>query len=123
MDTSARRHTTAPATDDRFDVPLRGIEVDTETRCAHYDSEEDIIAIRFPCCDVYYPCYRCHEATTDHVPERFTQAAFDSQAIYCGRCHTTHSVDSYLESIAECPTCSAPFNPDCEAHHDRYFGE
>lgn len=60
-----RLTTTPPGTDDRFDVPLRGVATDPETRCTHYDSSNDVVAIRFPCCDCYYPCFRCHAAVTD----------------------------------------------------------
>jgi len=35
----ARRTTTAPAQDDRFPVRLRGVSVDGETHCAHWDDE------------------------------------------------------------------------------------
>ncbi len=34
-----------------------GSLIDTETRCRHYFTEEDIIAIKFKCCNKYYPCY------------------------------------------------------------------
>lgn len=37
-----------------------GSLIDTETRCRHYFTEEDIIAIKFKCCNKYYPCYKCH---------------------------------------------------------------
>jgi hypothetical protein len=32
-----------------------GKTVDEHTRCVHYATELDIIAIRFACCDRYYP--------------------------------------------------------------------
>ena len=48
------------ATDDRFDVPLRGIEGDDETRCRHYRTERDVVAIALPCCETFYPCTECH---------------------------------------------------------------
>lgn len=113
--------TLAPSVDDRFEVPLRGIKVDAETRCAHYDTPEDVIAIRFGCCDTYYPCYQCHAAASDHAPERIPREAFDEPSILCGRCRTTLSVHAYLESEDECPACGAAFNPNCRDHHDRYF--
>lgn len=31
-----------------------GSLIDTETRCRHYFTEEDIIAIKFKCCNKYY---------------------------------------------------------------------
>ena len=40
---------------------VKGAVLDEETRCAHYHSEIDRIAIKFYCCDTYFPCYECHE--------------------------------------------------------------
>jgi uncharacterized CHY-type Zn-finger protein len=42
-------------------LQIRGAEVDKETRCAHYCSPLDIIAIKMACCGVYYACKDCHE--------------------------------------------------------------
>ena len=112
-----RRTVEPPDTDDRFPVPLRGVAVDAKTRCTHYDSELDVIALRFPCCDAYYPCFRCHEAVAGHDPERAPREAFDDPAVLCGVCGATLSVRAYLD----CPECDASFNPGCRRHHDRYF--
>jgi uncharacterized CHY-type Zn-finger protein len=49
-------------------VVVKGVEVDSKTRCRHYHSEKDIIAIKFKCCAVYYPCHFCHEETAGHEP-------------------------------------------------------
>ena len=42
-----------------------GVGVDGETRCAHYRSERDIIAIKFKCCKKWFPCYECHAEFAD----------------------------------------------------------
>jgi len=107
--------------DPRFDVPLRGVDVDAETRCAHYASDRDVIAIRLPCCDVYYPCFRCHGALADHDAERRSRERFDEPAVLCGGCRTALSVREYLDADHSCPACGAAFNPGCTEHHDRYF--
>ncbi|MEI2340752.1 hypothetical protein V8V71_18610, partial [Priestia megaterium] len=39
---------------------VKGDTVDSETRCMHYRTDKDIIAIKFYCCNTYYPCYQCH---------------------------------------------------------------
>lgn len=44
-----------------------GSLIDTETRCRHYFTEEDIIAIKFKCCNKYYPCYKCHNEFEKHA--------------------------------------------------------
>ncbi|MFW5934483.1 MAG: CHY zinc finger protein [Halolamina sp.] len=56
---------------------VRGVDVGPETRCRHYDSELDVIAIRFPCCGTFYPCYECHLAAADHEPERWGDESGD----------------------------------------------
>ena len=116
-----RRTVEPPDTDDRFPVPLRGVAVDAKTRCTHYDSELDVVALRFPCCDAYCPCFRCHEAVADHDPERAPSEAFDDPAVLCRVCGATLSTRAYLDCGDACPECDASFNPGCRRHHDRYF--
>ncbi|WP_103027506.1 CHY zinc finger protein [Salinibacter altiplanensis] len=116
-----RRTTRAPGVDDRFDVPVRGVEVGPETRCAHYHGPSDIIAIRFPCCDAFYPCFACHEETTGHEARRWSSDQFDEAAVLCGACRSVLPIRQYLEAGPTCPTCGAAFNPGCARHHDRYF--
>jgi uncharacterized CHY-type Zn-finger protein len=113
--------TKAPETDARFAVPVRGIDVDCDTCCRHYHSSEDVVAIRFACCDVYYPCYHCHVATTTHQSERVEPSAFDDDAVLCGVCASTLTVSEYLSCDDACPECGSSFNPGCRSHRDRYF--
>lgn len=121
MTETIHKSTLAPDTDDRFSVALRGREVGVETRCAHYGDHRDVIAIRFPCCDVFYPCYRCHRETADHDPERWPANRRSEHAVLCGRCRQTMSIAAYLEADHTCPACGAPFNPGCRSHWHRYF--
>jgi len=44
---TSRRTMAPPDADDRFPVPLHGVAVDSATRCDHYDSDLDVVAIRF----------------------------------------------------------------------------
>ena len=113
--------TTAPATDDRFSVPVRGIAVDEQTRCRHYESSRDVVAIAFACCETYYACFACHAAATDHEPVRWPADRADEPAVLCGACRTTLSVETYVAEGDTCPACGAAFNPGCRRHHDRYF--
>jgi len=117
----ARRTTHPPAVDERFPVRLRGAEVDAATRCAHYDDDHDRIAIRFPCCGAYYPCFRCHEDLADHAAERIPRSAFDEPGVFCGACGAVLSVRDYLDCDDACPECDAAFDPGCRRHYDRYF--
>lgn len=119
---SPRLQTThAPGTDARFSVPLRGVDVAPDTRCTHYDDPHDVIAIRFACCEVYHPCFRCHRAVTDHAPMRWPAERRDEPAVLCGACGTTITARAYQTADHECPYCGAAFNPGCRAHWDRYF--
>lgn len=44
-------------------VQVIGKPIDHQIRCIHYHTTNDIIAIKFKCCDQYYPCYSCHDET------------------------------------------------------------
>ena len=122
MDTS-RETTRAPARDGRFSVPLRGIDVDEETRCAHWDGPVDVVAMRFACCETYYPCFSCHEAATDHEAVPWPVARFDEPAVLCGVCREPITAASYLSAADCCPNCGAGFNPGCREHRHLYFEE
>ncbi|HEY6386383.1 MAG TPA: CHY zinc finger protein [Candidatus Acidoferrum sp.] len=39
-----------------------GLNLDPQTRCAHYHGPSDIISIKMKCCGIYYACKDCHEA-------------------------------------------------------------
>jgi uncharacterized CHY-type Zn-finger protein len=95
--------------------------VDPETRCAHYDGARDVSAIRFACCEVYYPCFQCHRATTDHEIVRWPRDRRHEAAVLCGACGTTMTAPEYRAADHTCPHCGTAFNPGCAAHWDRYF--
>jgi len=98
-----------------------GIDVDADTRCRHYHTDRDVIAIRFRCCDEFFPCFKCHTACVDHDAEQWPRERFDAKAVVCGVCGTTLSVRAYLNCDHQCPNCGAEFNPGCRRHADRYF--
>jgi len=116
-----RRTTLAPDADDRFQVPVRGVDVGPETRCAHYHGPRDIIAIRFPCCTAFYPCFACHREATDHEARRWPADRFHTPAVLCGECQAVLTIQHYLDADHTCPACETAFNPGCERHHDQYF--
>ena len=100
---------------------IKGKVVDEYTRCVHYHSLLDIIAIKFKCCGEYYPCYRCHEEEADHDREVWKKNEFDTRAILCGICNNEMTINEYLASNSQCPFCGACFNPDCNKHYHFYF--
>jgi uncharacterized CHY-type Zn-finger protein len=103
-------------------VPIiKGKTVDTETRCTHYHSDLDIIAIKFRCCETYYPCFSCHEEEANHAPQVWAKNEFDNLAILCGVCKHEMTINKYMKSDSVCPNCEAGFNPKCRNHYHLYF--
>jgi len=100
-----------------------GIDVDERTGCAHYRSALDIIAIRFKCCQRYYPCHHCHDVVADHPIKRWNSNEFYNEAVLCGHCGQQLTIQQYLTCNNQCPNCQANFNPGCRLHHDHYFSE
>lgn len=102
-------------------INIYGQTVDNQTRCQHWHSDLDVIAIKFKCCEKYYPCFSCHEEEADHKSEVWAKADFDTKAILCGVCGTELTVNEYQTSGNTCPKCNAAFNPGCSKHYHLYF--
>lgn len=100
---------------------VEGSVIDQSTRCKHYHSDLDIIAIKFPCCDTYYPCYQCHEEHAGHRAKIRKREEFGERAVLCGACGYELTVNEYLQSPSTCPSCEEKFNPGCKIHHHLYF--
>jgi uncharacterized CHY-type Zn-finger protein/energy-coupling factor transporter transmembrane protein EcfT len=100
--------------------PVLGPVIDDETRCVHYHSDVDVVAIRFKCCGDYYPCHACHEETAGHPIEVWPIAEQPSPGILCGVCKSELPIDEYMQGD-ECPRCGALFNPGCRLHSHLYF--
>lgn len=103
------------------EIKVYGKPVDDYTRCEHYHSPLDIIAIKFKCCDKYYPCYQCHEETADHAAQVWDKSEWGTKAILCGVCKTGLTINEYMRSGNECPQCKSAFNPNCSKHYHLYF--
>jgi uncharacterized CHY-type Zn-finger protein len=117
-----RRTTTAPATDDRFAVPLRGVAVDPETRCAHWDDPVDVIALRWGCWEAYYPWDACHDAAADHPAEPWPRDRFDEPAVLCGVCGATLSAREYLDGDSEAHRASSSRTQSDDGESQRASG-
>ena len=100
---------------------MRGRTVDDETRCVHWHSERDVVAIAFACCGEFYPCHSCHEETAGHPATTWPVTARDEPAILCGVCRSRTTIGDYLAAGDACGTCGATFNPGCRLHHHLYF--
>ena len=95
--------------------------MDAETRCAHFRSALDVIAIRMKCCGVYYACKDCHAALSGHAIEVWPHAEWGEHAVLCGACGYEMSIEQYMAAGSKCPACGAAFNPGCSKHYPFYF--
>lgn len=102
-------------------IRIFGKPIDNQTRCVHWHSDLDIIAIKFKCCDKYYPCFSCHEEEADHAHQIWPKVEFDQKAILCGVCGNELSIQEYKNSNNTCPHCQSQFNPGCSKHYHLYF--
>lgn len=98
-----------------------GANIDKETRCQHYHSDKDVIALKFPCCNIYYSCYKDHEKFADHSAKVWKKDQRDKKAVLCGVCGYEMTINEYLNSNNSCPNCTALYNPGCEKHYQVYF--
>ncbi|KAL3230727.1 Helper of Tim protein 13 [Nakaseomyces bracarensis] len=101
---------------------LKGKIVDKHTRCEHWNTDLDIIALKFKCCDTFYPCISCHRETTDHEIQKYDINS-DEKVILCGNCNSLLTFHEYTSKTnpLQCPKCSALFNPGCKNHYGLYF--
>ena len=104
-----------------------GAVLDASTRCIHFHSARDIVAIKFACCRRYYPCFQCHDEAvrrefSPHTARQWPQAEWTELAILCGACHRQLSITEYRQ-VDRCPHCAAEFNPGCRLHGHLYFDE
>jgi len=100
---------------------VRGLNLDSQTRCQHYHGPTDIVAIKMKCCGLYYACKDCHEALADHSITVWPESEWNQQAVLCGACGAILSILQYMHSDSRCPACGAPFNPKCLSHYFFYF--
>ena len=102
---------------------VHGLQLDPETRCAHWHSPRDIIAIKMRCCGRYYACRECHDAMETHAVEVWPEAEWGQPAVLCGACGHELSISEYLACESRCTACGAGFNPGCHKHRHLYFAE
>jgi uncharacterized CHY-type Zn-finger protein len=102
-------------------VIVKGLVIDEFTRCVHYHSELDVIAIKFNCCGDFYPCYECHQETAGHEATVWEREAWNEKAILCGRCKNLMTIHEYIGCGYQCPSCKVNFNPKCSNHNHLYF--
>lgn len=101
-------------------MKIFGFPIDSVGRCRHYHGVNDIVSIKFNCCEKYYPCYKCHEENEDHPILAWNKEDFSKKAILCGNCHTEITINDYVEK-QKCTHCNSSFNPNCSLYYDIYF--
>ena len=102
-------------------LEVKGKLLDSQTRCQHYHKEEDIVAIKFKCCQTYYPCYTCHHETADHPAMTWNEDECNEKAILCGNCGEELTIQEYIHHPLACLKCEARFNSGCQHHSHLYF--
>lgn len=102
-------------------IIVRGKLVDGHTRCVHYNSGLDVIAVKFKCCGQYYSCYYCHGEMAGHPAECWPKTDYDVKAVLCGMCSAELTITDYKASNYQCPVCKSNFNPACVNHNHFYF--
>jgi uncharacterized CHY-type Zn-finger protein len=100
---------------------VRGIGIDAQTRCVHYHSALDVIAIKMARCGTYYACKDCHEALAEHAIQVWPRSLWNTRAVFCGICGHELTIEEYMDSDSLCPHCSARLNPGCRNHYHFYF--
>jgi uncharacterized CHY-type Zn-finger protein len=102
-------------------LEVSGVDVDPETRCAHYHGPNDIVALKFKCCGKWFPCHHCHDEIARHAAEVWAEEEFDEPVVLCGGCGHRTSAREYFECDSTCPGCGRSFNPNCAKHAHYYF--
>jgi uncharacterized CHY-type Zn-finger protein len=97
--------------------------MDAQTRCVHYRTALDVVAIKIACCGVFYACKDCHAALADHDMKVWPRSEWDALAIRCGACEAELTIREYMSSGSFCPRCKAGFNPACRNHYHFYFAD
>ena len=101
-------------------MKVYGHIIDNQTRCKHYATDKDIIAIKFKCCNKYYPCYKCHNECESHTISVWNKEEFNELAILCGVCKTEQPINLYMDN-GKCINCNSIFNDGCKKHYHLYF--
>jgi uncharacterized CHY-type Zn-finger protein len=87
---------------------FRGIDLDPQTRCAHYRTALDVISIKMKSCGLHFACKECHESWAGHPIEVWPHAEWTEQAVLCGACGYEMTVKEYMACSYSCPPFSRP---------------
>ena len=100
---------------------IYGLLVDNQSRCQHYHTELDIVALKCFDCLKYYACYQCHDRLGGtHSFRAYPCHLKQDKVLICGVYQHEMVIDEYQEAIV-CPNCHSAFNLACSKHYDIYF--
>ncbi|MFC6994516.1 CHY zinc finger protein [Streptococcus loxodontisalivarius] len=99
---------------------IKGLDLDSASRCPHYHTERDILGLKCFSCASYYACYLCHDACENHSFKAYPRDLDQDKVAICGLCHYEMTIAEY-ESCKQCPSCLGTFNPKCRLHKAIYF--
>ncbi|SCU94390.1 LAFA_0F21550g1_1 [Lachancea sp. 'fantastica'] len=107
----------------------KGLLIDNQSRCVHWNSQLDVVCFKLKCCQHYYACHSCHDALESHPVQKYNISQDpSSHVVLCGVCRNTMSFNQYRSKTAsirdqslQCPFCCASFNPNCKLHYSIYF--
>lgn len=103
------------------EVTVYGVEIDPNSRCRHWHSILDIVALKFACCGNWFACFDCHRELADHEPGVWSRGSHEELAAMCGACGRILTVSEYTDGDSTCPRCAQGFNPGCAKHYHLYF--
>lgn len=98
-------------------VEFYGVDIDSDSRCTHYNTKTDIVSIKCGICNKYYACYKCHNELEEHNFGVISRN--DLAPVLCGYCNHTLTYDQYQQQM--CIYCGCGFNPKCRLHENIYF--
>lgn len=102
-------------------IQVFGSIYDNETRCTHWHTDKDIIALKFACCGKYWPCYQCHNSCMEGPLRKYAVVESAVKVVLCGSCAEEMTFQEYIDCDYACKKCHGEFNPGCKLHYGIYF--
>lgn len=101
-------------------IKIYGGLLDQASRCRHYHTVLDIVALKCFACRNYYACYKCHDSLEAHPYQAYPDNRVADKVVICGVCKEEMTIAEYRSSKT-CPNCQSAFNPACGKHDAIYF--
>lgn len=80
---------------------IYGFLVDNESRCQHYHTELDIVALKCFECLNYYACYQCHDSLEEHSFRAYPCQLKQDKVLICGVCQHEMTIEEYYDIYFE----------------------